>query len=676
MKSFLFILLIFSFTFSNAQVDETRSYIDSLLNQANLIGSQDSEEAKIILDIANELAIKTDYISGRAEAMRLFGLLKFYKVDYSGALKLFNESRDLFNSADNLKGKAKAMNNIAVLYQYQELNDKALDIYNDVIEIYLSINDSLGYAGILNNMANTFSDKKDFFKALEYYKKSVEIYTNVEYSSKRELSRTYNNIGGVFLNLNMPDSAILYLENSLAIRKEINEIQGIKNSYQTIGMYYVEIEDYETALEYLEESLRISFEIDIPYEIESAAKDLFEVYAILGDYKNAYNALLTYNRIRDESKNDDIIRIITSAELEARFEKEQELQRLLQEEKEFEQKHLLTRQIRIRNTLIISVLLLILISYLIYRGYKIKQKHVRLLNEQTQEILEKNDELNMRQQEIISQRNEIEKHRDILELTNQALKESNKKITDNIHYAKTIQRTILPYKNDFEQFSKDNFVIYKPCDIVSGDFYWYEKFNGYDIFALGDCTGHGVPGALMTMIADGILKKVLINKKTDNPAKALKDIHYEIINTLKQQDDHYHNYDGMDLALLFIDTKKKKAVYSGANISLYISNTTGFSKIDSDKISLGGIKKKTLPDFNNKEFSITSKTQIYLCSDGLFDQMSPVGEKYGRRRFENLLKSVIALPMPQQKEILEKDWNKHKGDENQIDDTSLIGFEF
>lgn len=655
---------------------KTIAQIDSLLSTARIISSQNIPEAEKLLIEAHTISLELNYLSGEAEALRLLGLLKFFVVDYPAALELFIKSRDLFEKAENTKGKARAINNIAVLYNYQEMHQKALDLYEEIILIYESINDNIGISGIYNNMAGVFRSMDDPEKALEYFRKSLSLHSSEPKRHKAEISRIYNNLGHVFLDLNMPDSSYYYFNRSLEMRLEINEVQGVKNSYQGLGQYYEYIEDYQAAMEYYEKSLKIAKDIAITYEIESSAQMLYPIYFKLGKYKKAFETLLLFVEMKETSKTAETIKLITSLELEARFEKEQELQRLYQEEKEFKQRQLIEKQVRIRNTLIISILVLLIIAYIIYRGYRTKQKHVKILNKQKEEILEKNEELNMNQQEIMAQRSEIEKQKNLLEIVNIELQASNKKTIDSIQYAQTIQKTILPYDSDLESFCKDYFVLYKPCEIVSGDFYWYKKLNGIDIFAVGDCTGHGVPGALMTMITNGIMKSVLLEDNCPDPACALLNIHNEIIQALKQNDDHFHNHDGMDLALLFINQEKLEFTYSGASIPVYLSNNGEIKKIDADKGSIGGLKRKSEVKFNNHRFSIKENNKIWICTDGYFDQMSIEGKKFGRKAFEDILKQNVSLPMSQQKNVFESTWLKHKSNENQIDDMTLIGFEF
>ncbi len=652
------------------------NYIDSLLNVARRISSQNIIEAETILIEAHSKSVEHHYLTGEAEAYRLFGLLKFFIVDYTAALELFIKSRDLFDKDNNHKGKARAINNIAVLYNYQGLQEKSLEIYNEVLEIYSAINDSIGIAGVYNNIAGIYKQEDVFDKALEYYKMAVLLQlNNNSVDNKSELSRVYNNIGITFLEMQIPDSAIFYLEKSLNIRKEIDEIQGIKNSLMAIGNYYEFIGDLQKARSLYEESLKIAKEIGITYEIESSAKFLFPVYKKLGMYKAAYDALLLYNDIKESYNTTSTIKLITSLELEARFEKEQQLQRLILEEKEMKQRQLMEKQIRIRNTLIISVLVLALIVYLIFRGYKTKQKHVKLLNEQKLEILEKNEELNMSQTEILAQRNEIEKQNYILENVNMELKQSNKKIVDSINYAQTIQKTILPYDYELKSFCNDYFILYKPCEIVSGDYYWYNKVGDIDVFAVADCTGHGVAGALMTMITNGILKKVIVEEKCSSPADALYNIHNEIVMSLKQNEDNYHNHDGMDIAIIYVDNKIRKFTYAGASIPLYVFRNNNFEKIDCDKGSIGGTQRKQRSLFSNTELRIEDNTKIWFVTDGYLDQMSPAGKKIGRSNFEQMLEKTQSMTMSEQKEYFEQIWINHKLDENQIDDMTLIGLD-
>ena len=655
--------------------NNNRGIIDSLLHQSRIISSQDMAAAEKVLEEAYQMAVDSDYASGVAEATRLFGLLEFFKVNYPKALELFFKSRDLFDEAGDLRGKARAINNVAVLYSYQNMNEKSLEVYQTVLEINQSLNDTAATAGTYNNMANVYRDLGKLETALDLFKKAISLHLESPEDYSRELSRVYNNTGNLLLTLDKPDSAFVYLKKSLELRIKINEVQGIKNSYQGIGKYYVYIEDYQKALEYFIKGYELAKQIKIPYEIESSAYDLYNIYEKLGMYKEAYDALKLYNEMRESAKNTETIQLLTSLELEARFEKEQELQRLIQAERDLKQQQLIERQIRVRNTLIISVLALIIIVYLIFRGYRTKQKHVGILNKQKNEILEKNEELKMSQQEILAQRDEIEKQNSMLEVFNHDLQNANKKMLDSINYAETLQKTILPYDNQLRSFSNDFFILYKPCEIISGDFYWHDRVNGIDIFALADCTGHGVPGALMTMIATGIMKKVILDSNCPDPACALEEIDKEIANTLKQSDDHGHNLDGFDVALLYIDTNNHTITYSGASIPLYFSNGNGIEKFEAEKGSLGGIRRNKNRQFTNKTLKYTTGAKIYMVSDGYYDQMSPSGKKIGKKYFEEVLNIAFKKEIKEQKLLFESAWLNHKMDENQIDDMTLVGIE-
>ncbi len=676
MKILLSLLLILALSGLKATTtNDPKMIIDSILTKARIISSQNISKAEQLLTEAYDMAIEEGYLQGKAEAIRLQGLIMFFRVDYPAAHKLFLESKEKFIEANDTKGKARAYNNIAVSFSYQGFYQQALQIYEEIADIYKSINDTIGLASVYNNMATNYKSLEDYSTVLHYNHKAIGLYLQVDADVSREISRTYNNLGILYLTKEVPDSAYYYLNKSLKIRKEINEVQGIKNTYQYLGRYYFDQGNYRQAKSYLEKSMDIAKQIEISYEIESAAKDIFPVYYKLGMYKEAFEALLLYNEMQKESKTEEAIKMLTSIELETRFEKEQELQRLIQAEKDYENQLTMERQIRVRNTLIASVISLFLIAYLIYRGYRIKRKHVGVLNKQNAEIIEKNEELKMNQQEILAQRDEIEKQRSMLESYNNELKNANKKMLDNIKYAETLQKTIFPHESELRNFCNDYFIIYKPCEIVSGDFYWYEKYDNLNIFALADCTGHGVPGALMTMIATGIMKKIILDKKAKDPASALKDIHNEVAVALKQNEDHYHNLDGLDMALLFINQTEKTLTYAGAYIPLYLHNGNGIEKIEPDKASIGGIKKKKEVSFRNNKIILKGITRLYLLSDGYTDQMSPEGKRIGRASFENLLKEACSLPMNEQKKLFENNWLKHKKDENQIDDTSLVGLE-
>jgi len=253
------------------------------------------------------------------------------------------------------------------------------------------------------------------------------------------------------------------------------------------------------------------------------------------------------------------------------------------------------------------------------------------------------------------------------------LEQMNKEMTDSINYARTIQNAILPFESRMGQSLQDFFIHYQPKAIVSGDFYWFTEVNGEQIIAAADCTGHGVPGAFMSMIGNDLLNDIVNVKGITRPDLILNELHKGIRYVLKQ--DLTQNQDGMDIALVKIDRKNKKIQYSGAkNPLIYISNNECFM-VKADKIYIGGTQREEQERlFTLNEIELSSELMIYLFSDGIADQFGgPKGKKFKQRQLQELLLANSDKPLKEQKEIIDRTFEDWKGNLEQVDDVLIMG---
>jgi serine phosphatase RsbU (regulator of sigma subunit) len=247
----------------------------------------------------------------------------------------------------------------------------------------------------------------------------------------------------------------------------------------------------------------------------------------------------------------------------------------------------------------------------------------------------------------------------------------NQNITKSIEYAYTIQNAILPSKDTLQKVFTDHFVLYRPKDIVSGDFYWHTRVEYYDFFAVADCTGHGVPGAFMSVIGNNLLKEAIIQKRIIQPEKVLDYIHKEIRIALSTGEGK--TGDGMDLALCRFEKSgmETKLIFSGAKRPLWIIREGGeFIELKGTRIILGGIFDK---EFHAQELLINQKDSIYMFTDGLADQPNTAREKFNIFHFKNALQNIHSLPMFQQIELLEKELDIFSENTEQRDDISVVG---
>jgi len=262
--------------------------------------------------------------------------------------------------------------------------------------------------------------------------------------------------------------------------------------------------------------------------------------------------------------------------------------------------------------------------------------------------------------------------REILEEKNEELTARNQYITDSINYAQQIQKAILLDEKSLAKIFPESFVIFQPKDIVSGDFYWACSNDGVKVVASIDCTGHGVPGAFMSMLGNTILNKLIIANKITDPAQILTELNAGIIEELHKEDGK-ENFDGMDISLCTIDTSQKTITFAGAYRPLYCYIDGTFIEKKGIKKSIGE-KKKTI-EYINETLTWSSSTSIYLFSDGFIDQNNAEDKKYGSKKFREFLDGIHTMSMSEQKHALTAEFAKHKGTEVQRDDVTVIGIQ-
>ncbi|MFT5619533.1 MAG: serine phosphatase RsbU (regulator of sigma subunit) [Arenicella sp.] len=274
------------------------------------------------------------------------------------------------------------------------------------------------------------------------------------------------------------------------------------------------------------------------------------------------------------------------------------------------------------------------------------------------------------------QNEEIVSQRDYISNQNKDLSHKNSQITDSIRYAQTIQEAILPFENRLvKAFPNGYFAVYKPKDIVSGDIYWCEEIGGITFIAVIDCTGHGVSGAFMSMIATSILNDEVVKNGMKNPSDILEVLH-QTLKKILNQDEKGSNQDGMDVAFCAIEEEgtTNKVTFAGAKRSLYymIAGESELQEIKGSRRSIGGFQGNERP-FENHEILLPKKSTLYLTTDGMADQHGPKGKKIGSVHIRGLLAEIAHLPMKAQKEKLEWFLSSHQKDQFQRDDITFVG---
>ncbi|OJJ20859.1 hypothetical protein BKI52_09770 [marine bacterium AO1-C] len=285
------------------------------------------------------------------------------------------------------------------------------------------------------------------------------------------------------------------------------------------------------------------------------------------------------------------------------------------------------------------------------------------------------NEIEQQKDEIEEKKDEIERQRDVLEKTNEIIHRKNQDITSSIRYAQTIQQAILPFGQRMDQVLEDYFVIYRPKDIVSGDFYWLSSnIENKILMAAVDCTGHGVPGAFMSMIGYTLLNEIVNDQEITQPAQILEELHKLTRLALRQESQA--NADGMDLCLCMlepIDAEQIQITFAGAKRPLYYVPQGGneLLEIKGNRKSIGGGKHFENPKFTQQAFAVPRGTTIYLTTDGMIDQNNEQRKKFGTVRFKELLQNCSALSLAEQKDRLNEALDQHQLGTDQRDDITV-----
>lgn len=296
-------------------------------------------------------------------------------------------------------------------------------------------------------------------------------------------------------------------------------------------------------------------------------------------------------------------------------------------------------------------------------------------------ISEKNLELSHTLRQLEDARNALEKsHNDIVLINHELIRQKelteskNMSITSSLRYAKNMQNALMPNPYILQSLFTDSFFLTKPLNIVSGDFFWVTRASGLTYAAVVDCTGHGVPGALMSVLGNNLLKEAVKLRKLSDPAQILQFLHKGVSSALHQAETF--NHDGMEIGLCVLDEEKGEARFCGGKISLLYIQEGRVNYIKADNMAIGGIGTNRHADYQVHTIRIDNPTKFYLFTDGLKDQFGGTrGKKFMLRRVKQTIEHVHQLPMPMQKSYIAEILNDWMKGEEQVDDITIVGFQ-
>ncbi len=562
----------------------------------------------------------------------------------------------------------------------------------------------------INTIAEGFWNGKNYPKAIEYYKRSILLNEKIENESG--IASISNNLGMIYADIYEYENSLQYFNTAIALRKKLKETSGLISAYINASVVLNNLKRYNKSIENLEQALLLATELSDTDRMKSCYGMLAETYEKIGNSEKMleyYNLYKTFHELVERDKRQSVLEQAKASELKAQYmeaqKKIKELELLSAWERINEQNRIISQKdtiyihlmdkyskselannfIRIIlqkkdleakqsnealekeklfvQILTVAVSIVCILLFLLLYNFQQKRKAHKQLRVQ-------NIEINKQHDEILQQQNELEKYFNII-------CQRNENITSSINYAKLIQQAVLGKKEKLSQLFNESFIFFEPKDIVSGDFYWFKQINGLSLLAVADCTGHGVPGAFMSMLGINLINQI-VNQRTLEVNQILKQLSIGVIKALNaSQSDNRIGRDGMDIALIGIDMKEEIATFSGAKHSIFYIQNNQLNEIKGDRTSIGNIgsnRNSRGIEFTKHQFKISEPTSIYAFSDGIIDQFNESDDKkFLKRRLRKLLLDIHHKPAIEQKNILIDTFSKWKGKQTQTDDVIVVG---
>ncbi len=548
-------------------------------------------------------------------------------------------------------------------YFFQEKYDHSLEYFKKYLSLQVEAKNEQGIGHAYNNLGIIYRALDDYPQAIACYEKALEI--NKELNNVNGISSNYNNLGVLHEHLNLFSQAKEFYEKSLNIELELKDIEGISTSYLNLGGINLKLRNFNTAIDFCNKSIAISDSFGYNHTIEVNYDILYKIYKEKDDKPNALYYLEKFYEYRDRRINEENNAQITELEIKYQSDKKQQEIELLNKQKS---------QREIINYVILSgfVIFLLLLLFLV-RINKLRRTNNQNLRHRNTEVVQQKEEIEAQRDEIEAQRDEIKRQINLSEIqTNKILKQKTD-ITDSIEYAKHIQIALLPDKISLHRVLKNGFCLFKPKDIVSGDFYWVAQIGRKSIIVAADCTGHGVPGAFMSIIGINFLNEIIFDEMELKPSEILSLLRRKIIKTMVRANRLDESKDGMDISLIVIDYNEMVLEYAGAYNNLYFIRDHMLEVIKADRMPVG-ISEKAIAPFTNHTLKIKPGDTFYLFTDGFADQFGgPNKKKYRVGNLRELLLDIHEKEMPEQKRILHETFINWKDKQPQVDDVLSMG---
>jgi tetratricopeptide (TPR) repeat protein len=632
---------------------------------------------------------KINYENGVAASLNLKGSILYRHGDCDSAIKILSTALFIAKELNDSALQSALFLSIGNANMYLGNNSIGIDYYYQGLAIEEKLIKQINMQRFLSNLGTALTYQKNYSKALEYLLKAKKLAERSK--NEKNLALIYGSLGNLYRILEKKEDAFYTLDQAIKMSEKIKDMYllitslnnmaqlqiSFKNytlAYQycsrgyelakaqlfkeemagcmlTFGMLFAEQHKYIIAENYLQKALAFFKEIKSRELIQDVSFRLSLIYEKQNDYKKAYDYYCLHSLTKDTLLNKENSKLITEMNTKYSSEKKEREIELFEKNKDLQRLELDRRRNDLEQEQAISIggffgfSLLMVVAILLFSRYRLKKN----ANDQLQKALI------------------------LIEERNQVVVKNNALVTDSIVYAKRIQDTILPtYEDLVKIFPNGFFILYKPLQIVSGDFYWCSSHQNKTIFIVADCKENGVPGAFMSMIGNTLLNEIVNELKITDTKRIAELLDEKIIHALHQREG-MQQHDDMDISICCIDKLANEIHFTGAHHSMYIFDGQ-ITKVKGDPYSIGGVQPQKPKLFSSQTLSLKNGANLYIFTDGYGDQLSWKTNKFfTSEQFEKLLLSIQERPMKVQEKILEEAFEKWKVDAPQSDDILVVG---
>lgn len=677
-----------------AKLNRTLEDLNSLATNYNNIGTilddtEENDSAVIYYNKAIEFYKKANDKGGYAVALNNLAGIYYDKGDLLRALKDYHTARAIQERIEDFESLSNTFIKLAFLYANVNDSLNEIEYLLKSKAIRDSLNDDIGLIKTHLFIGQHFDSHQNYSSALRHFQIADKLIHRIgvmDYAPD-----LYNAKSALFLNIEEMDSCLAYGLKALGLGKKLNYIGEVATAYQHLASAYLAKNENSIAKIYADSCLHLSEELNNQSLQYNCLKLLSSIHHALSNPQLAYAYLKKANEIDEEDRilatQKALLTNGFQRQLAAQITSDSLKQRITQQEaeKEIMAKDLALKSSRYQNFLLFGgIACAAFIIFLLYRQNQNKKRDNQIIKEQKEEVSKQRD---------IAQENLI-----IAKKARQQVEIRNEEILDSIKYAKRLQEAVLPPQKLVKEWLTNSFILYKPKDIVSGDFYWMETANythkgktySMVFFAAADCTGHGVPGAMVSVVCAGALNRAVNEFELHDVGNILNKVSELVVDAFKRSEGEVK--DGMDIALCGLDISRKVLHYTGANNPLWIisENETlttectyrTFTSEDNKKHYLHEVKALRKPvglsdskeEFKTNEIQLSAGDAVYVFSDGYVDQFGgPNGKKFKSFNLKMLLLNNCSVSMAEQKSLLNETFEKWKGDIEQLDDVCVLG---